>query len=362
MMYSYKARTTQDILNELLSNIPNDYLKYVGTFTHDLNKTFAIEATKYEKEIEKLWNNFDITNLTGDTLEKRVRELKGIKRKQPTFAIGEVTITGNGIINIGDIFETPLGTQFESLERKEIKEIGQVKIRAKKSGKSGNVGANTIVLMPVTIQGIKSVTNTAQTYDGFEKETDVSLLERYLIAVRTPATSGNVYHYMQWAKEIEGVGDSRIFPLWNGNNTVKVVIINSDKKIASSELIKKVQDYIDPMDNDKWGAGYGKAPIGAYCTVVSASPKYININLSITKKDNTSLEYIKNKIKINIENYFKKIAFKKDYVSYALISNAILDTEEVEEWQNLSINNGVNNINILDSEVAMLGEINIYEK
>ena len=27
-----------------------------------------------------------------------------------------------------------------------------------------------------------------------------------------PATSGNVYHYMQWAREVAGVGDSKIFP------------------------------------------------------------------------------------------------------------------------------------------------------
>ena len=150
-----------------------------------------------------------------------------------------------------------------------VADVATVKVQAVKAGKTGNVGAKSIILMPKTIQGIKSVNNIKATYDGFDAETDASLLERYLIAVRTPATSGNVYHYKQWAREVEGVGDTRIFPLWNGANTVKVVIIDDNQQPASLELVKKVQDHIDPMgeDNATWGAGYGEALIGAYSTV-----------------------------------------------------------------------------------------------
>ena len=48
--------------------------------------------------------------------------------------------------------------------------------------------------------------------------------------VSLPATSGSKYHYIQWAKEINGVGNAKCLPLWNGNGTVKL----------SSSIPKKV--------------------------------------------------------------------------------------------------------------------------
>ena len=114
---------------------------------------------------------------------------------------------------------------------------------------------------------------------GFDAETDISLLERYMIAVQTPATSGNIYHYKQWARAVEGVGNSRIFPLWNGRNTVKVVIINDNQQPASSELVKKLKTTLTHMgDKMKHGELVTEKPLsGAYCTVKSAVAKDINI-------------------------------------------------------------------------------------
>ena len=69
-MSNYTARTKEQILQSLLDKIPDEYLKDVGTFTHDFNSSIAIEAQQYEKEIQALWEFFDIENLTGTELEK----------------------------------------------------------------------------------------------------------------------------------------------------------------------------------------------------------------------------------------------------------------------------------------------------
>lgn len=363
-MSKYTARTKEQILQSLLDKIPDEYLKDVGTFTHDFNSSIAIEAQQYEKEIQALWEFFDIENLTGTELEKRVFQLKGISRKQATHAIGEITVTGNGTVTKGNIFETPNAIQFEAVETVKIIDVGTVKIQAVIAGKSGNVGVGAITLMPVTIQGIKSVYNNKQTYDGFDAETDISLLERYMIAVQTPATSGNIYHYKQWARAVEGVGNSRIFPLWNGRNTVKVVIINDNQQPASSELVKKTQDYIDPMgeNNETWGAGYGEAPIGAYCTVKSAVAKDININVTLIKEVGAELETLKTAISKSITEFLQSIAFEKDYVSYSLIANSILSTDGVVEWVKLTVNGGTKSIAIGEEEVAILKGVVINEQ
>lgn len=363
-MSKYTARTKEQILQSLLDKIPDEYLKDVGTFTHDFNSSIAIEAQQYEKEIQALWEFFDIENLTGAELEKRVFQLKGISRKQATHAIGEITVTGNGTVAKGNIFETPNAIQFEAVETVKIIDVGTVKIQAVIAGKSGNVGVGAITLMPVTIQGIKSVYNNKQTYDGFDAETDISLLERYMIAVQTPATSGNIYHYKQWARAVEGVGNSRVFPLWNGRNTVKVVIINDNQQPASPELVKKAQDYIDPMgkNNETWGAGYGEAPIGAYCTVKSATAKDINVNVTLIKEVGAELETLKTAISKSITEFLQSIAFEKDYVSYSLIANSILSTDGVVEWVKLTVNGGTESIAIREEEVAILKGVVINEQ
>lgn len=361
---NYEAKTKDELLEKILNEMPAEYLKTPGTFTHDLSNALAIVMQPYENEIEKAWKYFDISFLTGEELEKRVYQLKGITRKQSTYAIGELTLTGNGTVNVGDLFETPNAVQFMSLESKRIADTGKIKIQAVQAGIVGNVGAKSIVLMPMTIQGIKACINEQATYDGFEAEDDASLLDRYYIAVRTPATSGNKYHYMQWSREITGVGNSKVFPLWNGDNTVKVVIIDSNKQPASEDLVKKVQDYIDPKgeNEEQWGAGYGMAPIGAYCTVQTATEKEIRVNAKIVLETGEDIEAVTEEIKKNITAFLQEIAFKKDYVSYSLIASTLLDTPGVAEWTELTLNNGTTNVTIGVEEVAVLKEVNVYEQ
>lgn len=363
-MSNYKSKTKDEILKNILNEMPAEYLKTPGTFTHDLSNAIAIVMQPYENEIEKAWKYFDISSLTGEELEKRVQQLKGIVRKQATYAVGELTLTGNGAVKVGDLFETPNAVQFMSLEAKKIADVGTIKIQAVKPGTIGNVGAKSIVLMPVTIQGIKTCINERATYDGFEAEDDASLLDRYYIAVRTPATSGNKYHYMQWSREVVGVGNSKVFPLWNGRNTVKVIIIDSNKQPASAELVEKVQNYIDPKgeDDELWGAGYGTAPIGAYCTIQSAVAKEIVVDVKIILETGEDIENVKKEIEKNIVGFLQEIAFKKDYVSYSLIASTLLDTDGVAEWTELSINKGTSNVTIGVEEVAILKEVNVYEQ
>lgn len=362
-MSEYLASSQDEILNEILANISDEYLKIAGTFTYDFSTAVSILARKYEVEIEKIWQFFNVDNLEGDLLELRTKQLKGISRKSGTYAVGEITVTGNGIVMAGDLFETTNAVQFRATETKNVVDIATIKIEAVKVGEIGNVGAGSITLMPITIQGIKTVTNDKATYDGFEAENDDSLRERYYIAVRTPATSGNIYHYKQWTREVVGVGECKVFPLWNGKNTVKVVVIDSNRQPASEELVKKVQDYIDPRGEDDatWGAGYGTAPIGAYCTIKSATSKEIEINVRVVKESNITLEELKTNLEKNIVEFLKEIAFQKDYVSYSLIADTVIKTTGIVEWVELTLNGSNNNVTLGVEEVAILKSVNIYE-
>lgn len=75
----------------------------------------------------------------------------------------------------------------------------------------------------------------------------------------TPAISGNIAHYIQWAKEIPGVHKVKVFDLARGNGTVDVVLIADDNEPAPESLIADVAEYIE-----------SQRPIGADVLVTSA--------------------------------------------------------------------------------------------
>lgn len=347
---------SKEIHNEILSEISNEYDKREGSFIYDVTMPPSQKLASLETSIEVVKEKLSIENLEGDELELRIKERTGVTRKKATYSIGQLSVNGNGTINKGDLFETDSGIRFEATETTQITTSGLVDIKCLLDGPIGNVPANQINKIPITLAGINSVTNPNSTHDGFSAESDADLLQRYYEKIQTPATSGNRHHYKAWAKEVEGVGDARVFPLWNGDNTVKVVIINSDRQPASPELVDTVQNYIDPGIT---GLGDGTAPLGAFCTVTSANGLNINVSFSVTKEDGYTDPQIIDVISINLTDYYKEIALKENSVSYARIGSIILNSDGVADYTNLTVNDGTSNIVVNDQEVPILGGVTI---
>jgi len=348
--------TVDTIHSTLLSSISDTYQKTEGYPTYDLTRAFAIEALALLTEAQTVESKLDVDNLTGDELTRFVSQRKGITRKAATYATCVLSVTGTGTIATGNLFESTGNVQFTATETKTITTSGTVTVQAVTAGETGNVGANSITAIPVTIAGITAVTNVNAAVGGYAEETDTALRKRYYEALQEPATSGNIYHYKQWAKSVSGVGDAKVFPLWNGDNTVQVVIINSNMGVADSALIATVQAYIDPSIS---GTGEGQAPIGAYCTVASATGLSINISVTVSLISGYVLADVKTAIENNVISYLKSIAFVQNYVSYAKIGNAIIDTEGVSDYSNLLVNSGTANITVGDKAVAILGTVTV---
>nr|WP_239581296.1 baseplate J/gp47 family protein [Jeotgalibacillus terrae] len=340
----------------MLSEISDQYDKRVGTFTFDMTKPVSIELEKAYQENEAVSEKLDIENLSGEELAARIKERTGVERRTATFAIGIVEATGNGTINEGDLFETDAGIQFEATETVTVAGTADVPVRALVAGENGVVPADQITSMPVTLDNINSVTNPEPTYDGFEAESDADILQRYYDRIRTPATSGNRYHYMNWAKEVQGVGDARVFPLWNGDNTVKVVIIDSNRVPASVAIVEDVQEYIDPGIT---GLGDGAAPIGAFATVVSATGVDIDLSFTLTTNEGFTEQQALDEITDNVTAHLRDIAFQQDFVSYAQIGSIIINSNAVADYTGLTVNSGTVNIDVAEDEVAVMGVISL---
>lgn len=345
----------------MLSNIDDALDKSQNSFINDAMAGTALELASFYMNLDFVKDKLDIKNLEGEELEDYIYQRTGLKRKPGTYATASVEITGevDTVINEGALVSTG-DVDYEVIEGSIVDSTGKatVKVEATEAGSIGNAPSGAIKEFPVAISGLVSVTNPSPITNGYDEENDDAYLERYYERINTPATSGNKYHYSIWAKEVVGVGDARVVSLWNGDNTVKVIIIDSNKEPASEELIEEVQEHIDPETK---GLGEGQAPIGAFATVVSATSKAININANIVRDSKNEIEDVKNMIKNNVKEYFKEIAFKDSIISHAKIGAIILSTEGVVDYSDLSVNNATSNILIKDDEIATLREVVIVE-
>lgn len=348
-------RTAETLLKEMLSKVSDTYQKTVGFPVYDILNAASRVMETLEDRIDDHVSRLDVDNLDGNDLTRFVLQHKGIKRKDASKATVTLTVTGDGTVNKGDIFQTATGIQFAADETTVVSGSADITATAVVGGRSGNAAAGSIVVMPVTIPGIVSVTNTETADGGYDQESDDDLRERYYEALQKPATSGNEYHYIQWAKEVVGVGDAKVYPLWQGDNTVQVVIVDSNGEVPSDELVKEVQEHIDP---DSSGLGLGEAPIGAYCTVTAAEALEIDVSLKLVGADT---EALRQAIEESVKAYLREIAFKQNYVSYARLSNAIIDTEGIIDYSDLTINGDVKNVAVSDKSVAVLGVISYVD-
>ena len=347
-------KTVESVHEELLNNVNNRYQKTEGFPVWDILKAMAFGLYNLWLKVFDIEAKQNVDNLTGDELERFVYQRKGLSRKEATFAVGAITVTGEGVISEGTIFSTVGGVEFEAIEDVTVNGEAIVNVVCTVAGAIGNLPAMSICEMPVTVQGIVSSCNLEPTVDGYDAETDASLRERYYEALREPVTSGNIYHYKKWAKEVSGVGDVKVFPLWQGDNTVQVVIIDDNSLVPEKELVDRVQAYIDP---NKEGIGAGEAPVGAYCTVTAAEALNINVNVNLIITNTADLETVERDIKANITNYLASIAFVNDYVSIAKIGDLILQVDGVEDYDTLTANGIANRIAIPEKSVAVLGAV-----
>lgn len=354
----YEDMTLNDIHSLMLTHIDNEYRKRQGYPTYDLTRGFAYGVKASWDLAYETAKKLDVENLNGGELDTFISERTGLDRKRATKSKGKITIVqGNGSILKGDLFATVDGIQFVATESKEVHNGDTVNVESVIGGSNMNVGINEVTEMPITLQGIYKVTNDAVFTGGYDTETDDDYRNRYYTKLRTPVNGVNANQYVLWAESVDGVGKARCIPIWNGINTVKVVLIGNDFKPASEHLVNRVQAYIDPNKN---GDGSGVATIGAVTTVVSATTKTVNVDIYGLKVA-SNLGTTKEAIKKNLDRYIKSTAFNKDYISLAKIGLVIAETQNVDDYKEIRINGGHDSLTLEKDECGVLGEITYHD-
>lgn len=350
-MARYAEQTKDAVLQRMIDNSPADVDKRQGSITNDLLSPAAIEFQEAYTQLDNVLSfGFADENTPREFLVKRCAEL-GVTPKLAMKATGQVTFSGTDgmVIPIGSRVGTESEIYFVTTTEGTITGgSAMVSAEAEVAGANGNVAQGFITLVLSNLSGVTSVTNALAFEGGTDEESDDSLLARYYEHVRKPATSGNANHYLQWAKEVAGVSDAKVYPIWNGTGTVKVVLLGEDKRAASQTIIDNVVTHIESV-----------RPIGATVTVVGATETPINISATLTLASGKTIADATSEIQTEVTKYLQSLAFVDSIVRYSQIGSIILNAESVLDYTNLTVNSGTANVQVTDGAVAVLGTVTL---
>ena len=344
----YNQETYEAIRERILNRMSNDIDKREGSFVSNMISPVGVEFAKYYMELDNILSIMFLEDATNEYLDKKVYDF-GVERKLGTVARGTVKITGENGTHIpsGSELVSQSGLLFFTVEDVWIDE-GEaiVTVNAAEVGTEYNIIQNSIDKFINHIYGVESVTNEEEFKEGTSAETDEELRERFFEVIRRPATSGNIYHYEQWAKEIDGINQAKVKPLWNGNGTVKVIVSN-DNNIIDAEIVQKCQEHINNV-----------RPIGASVTVVTPSKLDLTVTANIYIEDGFDATKAKLDFEANLRDYLSSCT---DTVIYTRVASCLGSVEGIKDYSDLRLNDGTSNIRYDDEKLPFIKLIELSE-
>lgn len=350
----FEIEEIDTIHDRMLENINDRYDKTEGQFPWDETRPVAVKIQEGQIETQNMYyNNFLNASMDSINMTLAARML-GVDRKPPVKSSNQAVIFHGADGTVIPV-DRPLQfiaddvVNFIVLNEATIVDgVAVTAVEATVGGSIGNIPANTLQLVEA-IPGVDSIEHTAFT-NGVDEESDEALLKRTLERVRNPGISGNAAHYRQWAMSRPGVSDAKVYPVWDGNNTVKVVLLDENGKAPVQSVIDDVASYIESV-----------RPAGPKITVVGVTEIAISVSAKIVPTSYSDAEKITQQFIPATLEYFKQLAFKDPLVRWTRIANILGDIPDVIDYDNLIINGGTANIEIPDGSVAVLGTVNFHE-
>lgn len=360
----YENQTDEVILKRMLESVPDSLDKREGSIIYDSSKPAAIEVM-----LLYAMADYFFKNTFGDTAEReylieRAKE-RGLSPYSATFAKCKGTFTPTTLT-------IPIGTRFsyDDVNYAVTEKIsnGVYFMSCETPGTAGNKPTGTLIPIDY-VQGLQTATMSEVTVPGEDEEETEVFRARYLASFDSQAYGGNIADYREKVNEVQGVGGVKVYPVWNGGGTVKVVFMTSEFKPPTTEFVNEVQTKLDPVVNS--GQGVGIAPIGHHVTVQGATNSSIAIGLHLTFSNGTYENY-KDAIENAIDEYFLELnqAWQETQkaeignvsntgivVRISQIESRLLNIEGIEDVQHTTLNNIEENLTLGVDELAVRGVI-----
>lgn len=345
--------TPESLKNEMLGVITGLETRD-GSFLSDMFSPAALQMWNFYMTLKKLQKMVFIDENSGEYIDMTA-EVYGLKRKAAAPSSLKVIITApveNYLIPAGTkIIVNEICNFFTALDLWTVSGGSGFTVTttavSEFPGEKYNMTVNSIRLVgvedSVSIQNIE-----AAAVDGRDTESDERLYKRIDAFRKRPATSGNIYHYEQWALEVGGVGAVKVTPCERGAGTVGILIASDTYRAVSNSVITECKNHIDSV-----------RPVLADVYVESVSELAINVAASVNFSENTTLAEIKTEFNVLLQDYLERISFKSQKVIINEIGALLMSINGVNDYSNLKINNFSTNITIGGKQVPVKGTVNL---
>lgn len=340
----FEGMTYEAILEDMMNRISDDLDKREGSIIYDALAPAAFHLAQIYFGLDFLVDLASGDTAVAEYLDRIVADY-GLTRKAATYATRKITTSGPVEIGtrwgISDTVYAVTGLITTNNYQATCEQLGSIgNAYTGALDNIDNVSGVTAALTDILIPGV-------------DEESDETLRERYRQYLANPAQNSNLAQYKQWAMGFSGIGRAKITPLWNGGNTIKIAITDSNYQPAGTTLVDDFQEYIDPGAS---GLGNGVAPIGSKATVISGTAKNIGVTADVTLSDGYTEPEGTAKA---ISDYLASITFEKNSVNYMRIGSTLLDCPSIADINNLKVNTGTVDIPLAGEEIPILNNLSL---
>lgn len=263
--------TEDSVRARLLADMPDGLSREEGSFARDIAEVAVLEALRRWDGLNRMASYSFPSFATGDLLDYHALTY-GLTRGTGTLATGTVRFTGPAGTSVppGTIVEVPSTDPDEDRVRYSSQNASSVVIdttgyadvlcSALAVGSHFNQAPGAVQRLDSPVAGITAVTNVTAMTGGSDPEDDTTLKARVLAEAALPVGSGTKQDYVVWFREVPGVSDVVVYPLWDTsgdtppwlpgtgvpNGTVGVVLRDADYAPLDWNTLQNAQIHVDP--------------------------------------------------------------------------------------------------------------------
>lgn len=327
----------------------------VGSVLRTLSETIALEIARLYAQLEAVYDAGFIDSASGSALD-RVVALLGIERVTGNHPVGTVLFAraagSRGVITIPA--STRIATEDGKIEYETTETVtllaGQQTVRARAQDvepANSGIDADLLVVLPIPIAGVESVTNPNPTSITSQSESDdeLRLRAKSFLAGSERATVGALRH----AIERQGVSAEIV------EDTAKpgFIKVNTFSDNLSPELDARIKAAIA----DARPAGVFVDPPA----VVAPGKVALDIRLESTSGLlPAELRAIQSEVREKISDYFAKLPTKSD-ASVNKLVGLVLAVEGVEDMELLSAKLGATDLDTSGGSLPLAGKATVLD-
>lgn len=244
--------------------------KRVGSVIYDTLAPASAEINNIDIAIQIERDQSRLSTATGANLDTKWGFDNSLPRYEATAAL-RIAHTYN---RQGNLMDFPIGTEFiepptvdnELVYVLESTQNGVALLRAFLRERDPSTGERLVsgsrghsyFGMVIPIQATNNLARceiVGTRTPGQDKELDDAYRARLIRHLRRVSFGGNVAQYQQVLESIPGVGRIMVFPVWRGEGTVKVSIVDSTNMPVTAEFLNEIRELVDPVANSGAGSG-----------------------------------------------------------------------------------------------------------